>query len=138
MPEFNPDIELGASLAAKWETWLSDFSMFLIASGIADETRQRALLLYQAGSRVCEMFKQIPDTVNAGDYSIAKEKLTSCLNHKRTDDTKCRSFLRLDRIVVRPLTNFTRVLEHCLKPVNSLMWILRSNNSLLQEEFHQK
>ena len=83
MPEFNPDIELGASLAAKWETWLSDFSMFLIASGIADETRQRALLLYQAGSRVCEMFKQIPDTVNAGDYSIAKEKLTSCFEPQK-------------------------------------------------------
>ena len=77
MPEFNPDIELGASLAAKWETWLSDFEIFLITSGITDETCQQASLLYQAGSRVREILTLIPNTGNAGDFSSAKEKLTS-------------------------------------------------------------
>ena len=43
MPAFNRDVELRASLAAKWENWLSDFEMFLIASGITDKSRQRAL-----------------------------------------------------------------------------------------------
>jgi hypothetical protein len=55
--EFNPDSEVGASLATRWITWMEDFEMFLTASGIKDETQKRALLLYQAGSRVREIFR---------------------------------------------------------------------------------
>jgi hypothetical protein len=47
--EFNPDSEVGASLGTRWNLWLEDFEMFLLASGITDTTRQHALLLYQAG-----------------------------------------------------------------------------------------
>ena len=52
VPELNPDAEVGASVAARWTTWLSDFEMFLLASGITGTKRQRALLLYTAGPRV--------------------------------------------------------------------------------------
>jgi hypothetical protein len=34
-------------------------SNFLTASGIEDETQKRALLLYQAGSQVREIFRQL-------------------------------------------------------------------------------
>ena len=52
VPEFNPDSgEVGASLATLWKKWLADFEMFTTAAGITDNTRKRALLLYQAGSR---------------------------------------------------------------------------------------
>ena len=37
--------------------------------------RKRALLLYQAGSRVREIFKQISDTGTDANYDIAKAKL---------------------------------------------------------------
>jgi hypothetical protein len=40
-PEFNPDSEVGASLATRWITWMEDFEMFLTASGIKDETQKR-------------------------------------------------------------------------------------------------
>ena len=50
--EFNPEAEVGASVAMCWTTWLSDFEMFLLASGITDTKRQRALLFYTAGPRV--------------------------------------------------------------------------------------
>ena len=56
MPEFNPDAETGASIETRWTTWLSDFEMLLLASGITDTKRQRALLLYTAGPRVRETF----------------------------------------------------------------------------------
>ena len=49
--------------------------MYLTASGITDPTRKRALLLYQAGPRVREIFKQIPDTGTSADYDTAKDKL---------------------------------------------------------------
>lgn len=74
-PEFNPDSEVGASLATRWITWMEDFEMFLTASGIKDDTQKRALLLYQAGSRVREIFRQLTDTGNADDYKMAKDKL---------------------------------------------------------------
>ena len=75
MPEFCPDAKLGTSLATKWNNWQSDFDMYLTASGITDPTRKRALLLYQAGPRVREIFKQIPDTGTSADYDTSKDKL---------------------------------------------------------------
>ncbi len=51
MPPFNPDEEVGGNQALRWRTWLADFKMFLAASNITNKTRQRALLLYQAGPR---------------------------------------------------------------------------------------
>ena len=52
LPEFLPDAEIGSSLAAKWKLWMEDFEMFILASGITDPKRKRALLLYQAGQHV--------------------------------------------------------------------------------------
>ncbi len=49
--------------------------MFLTASGITDAKRKRALLLYQAGPGVREIFKQLTDTGNDDDYEVAKAKL---------------------------------------------------------------
>ncbi len=43
----------------------------ILASGITDLQRKRALLLYQAGQPV----RQIPDTGNDDDYDVAKTKL---------------------------------------------------------------
>ena len=76
VPQFNPDTEIGASLATRWSTWLDDFEMFLLASGVTDKKQKRALLLYQAGSRVREIFRQLQQTGNDDDYDTAKNKLT--------------------------------------------------------------
>ena len=62
LPEFNPDSEVGESLGARWNIWMEDFEMFILASGITDPKKKRALLLYQAGQGVREIFRQIPDT----------------------------------------------------------------------------
>ena len=59
MPEFSPDADIGASLASRWKTWLTEFEMFLTASGITDTKRKRALLLYQAGATVREIFEYL-------------------------------------------------------------------------------
>jgi hypothetical protein len=51
--------------------------MFILASGITDEKRKRALLLCQAGQRVREIFLQlVPNTGTAADYKTATDKLT--------------------------------------------------------------
>ncbi|CAB4000853.1 Hypothetical predicted protein [Paramuricea clavata] len=75
MPEFRPDAKVGASLATRRNDWQADFEMFIIASGITDAKRKRALLLYQAGPRVREIFKPLADTGNDDNYEVAKTKL---------------------------------------------------------------
>ena len=34
VPEFNLDSEVGESLGARWNIWMQDFEMFILASGI--------------------------------------------------------------------------------------------------------
>ncbi len=75
MPAFHPGAEVGAILATRWRNLIADFDMFINASGITDSKRKRALLLYQAGPRIREIFKQLQDTGNEDDYTLAKEKL---------------------------------------------------------------
>ncbi len=75
MPEFKPEAHVGASLATRWDKWLSDFEMYILASGITDPKRKRALLLYQAGSRVREIFRSLPDTGDDEAYDTAKQRL---------------------------------------------------------------
>ncbi len=75
MPPFNPDEEVEGNQALCWRTWLADFKMFLVAaSNIANKTCQRTSLLYQAGPRVREIFRQFPDP---GEDDDVEELLTA-------------------------------------------------------------
>ena len=71
MPPFNHDTVIGASLATHWKTWLSDLNTFLIASGVTDPKQQCALLIYQAGTRVREVFSQLSDSGEEKDFTKA-------------------------------------------------------------------
>ena len=75
LPPFDPDLDVGASVGPRWRTWLADFETFVIANDITDDKRKRALLLYQAGSRVREIFRQLQDTGEDKDYKKAVDKL---------------------------------------------------------------
>jgi hypothetical protein len=100
VPEFNPrDAELGASVATRWKNWVADFDIFLLASGVTDTKRQRALLLYQAGARVREIFKQLPDTGEDKGYDIAKAKL---LAHFEPQKNKRYEVYRFRKAVQEP------------------------------------
>ena len=76
MPPFDPDADIGVSVGPRWRIWLEDFETFVVANAITDYTRKRALLLYQAGPRVRDIFRQLPATGEAKDYKKAIEKLT--------------------------------------------------------------
>ena len=69
--------DVGASLATLWKKWLADFEMFTVAAGIRDKTQKRALLLYQAGSRVREIVGQLEETGAADAYDTATSKLAA-------------------------------------------------------------
>ena len=50
--------------------------MHVVANGITDTTRQRALLLYMVGGRVREVFDTHSETGEGSDFETAKAKLT--------------------------------------------------------------
>ena len=77
MPPFDPDAEIGVNIAPRWHIWLEDFQMYLVATGITDKKKKRALLLYQAGPKVREIFRQIPENGNDDDFDKAIELLNT-------------------------------------------------------------
>ena len=77
LPPFDPDATVGASLAPRWKTWVSDFTTYLVANAIDDNKRKRALLLYFAGSRVREIFRHLTDTGGDEDFDTALTALTN-------------------------------------------------------------
>ena len=76
LPPFDPDATVGASLAPRWKTWVSDFTTYLVANAIDNNKRKRALLLYLAGSRVREIFRHLTDTGGDEDFDTALTALT--------------------------------------------------------------
>ncbi len=76
VPEFTLDADLGASLATRWRLWLQDFDTFILASGIQAAKQKKALLLYQAGPRIREIFAQLPGTGDENDFELAKQRLS--------------------------------------------------------------
>jgi hypothetical protein len=94
MPPFDPDSDIGANIGPKWKIWMEDFEMYITANGVTDKAKKRALLLYQTGARVREIFRQIPDNGDDKDYDKAVEKLNEYLNHKNIDCTRSTNFAR--------------------------------------------
>ena len=76
MPVFEPKSD-PANTSASWTQWLERFNTYLITANIRDPARLRALLLYQAGPAVYEIFKTLPGTGTNEDYDIVVEKLTT-------------------------------------------------------------
>ena len=74
MPAFEPRSD-PTSTSARWTRWLERFNTYLIAADIKDDDRKRALLLYQAGSEVYEIFKTLEED-EAKDFKSAVKALT--------------------------------------------------------------
>ena len=75
MPRFQPQSD-PTNTRARWTAWLGRFETYLIAAGVTEEERKRALLLYQAGPEVYKIFKTLPDRGDTKAYAKAKDALT--------------------------------------------------------------
>ena len=75
MPPFQPRCD-PTNTSARWTQWLERFTIYLLATNITDDAQKRALLLYQAGAEVHEIFKTLTDTGEAKDYKKAVDALT--------------------------------------------------------------
>ena len=74
MPPFDIHNE-SANVSVRWKLWLERFQTFLVASHIKDDTRKRAMLLYQAGPQITKSFKTLSNTGEDKDYKAALEEL---------------------------------------------------------------
>ena len=71
MPAFGPRSD-PTSTSARWTQWLERFNTYLVAADIKDDGRKRALLLYQAGPEVYEIFKTLEED-EAKDFTVKTE-----------------------------------------------------------------
>ncbi|XP_028411669.1 uncharacterized protein K02A2.6-like [Dendronephthya gigantea] len=76
MPLFEPKAD-PTNTSARWTQWIQRFKTYLVATNVKDTARQRALLLYQAGPEVHEIFKTLPDKGDEKDYEAAVNALTA-------------------------------------------------------------
>ena len=65
-----------ANVGVRWERWLNSFKLYLVASGVRDDARKRALLLHLAGTEVQDIFFTLEDANNGG-YDGAVTKLNA-------------------------------------------------------------
>ena len=63
--------------STRWTQWLERFNTYLVAADIKVETQKRAILLYQAGPEVYEIFKTLPNTAEAKDFKKAVDTLSA-------------------------------------------------------------
>ncbi len=115
VPEFVPDADIGASLATRWRLWLQDFNTFILASGIRDAKRKRALLLYQAGPRIKEIFAQLTDTGEEDDFDLAQQKLSDYFEPQKNKRYEVYRFRETKQGERETLDNFHTRLRNMLK-----------------------
>ena len=127
LPPFDPDLSIRVSVGPQRRTWLADFEMFVIANDITNDKRKRVLLLYQAGSRVREISRQLPDTGEDMDYHRTIGKLNDYFEPQKIGCMRFINFARSNSareehsIIFIPASKFFR------KPVNLLQILLISS-----------
>ena len=108
-----------ATLEQRWNIWKAEFELFCSASGVADPTQQRALLLHLVGIGVREIFKTIPTTTTAEakDYKKAMDALTAHFKLKKSIPMARQAFLTETPNPGERVHNFATRLqtlaEHC-------------------------
>ena len=72
------------SLGYKWKSWTGEFDNLMVALGVTNAPRKKALLLYYAGHDVHELYKTLfTDGDAADDYATAVKRLTEYFEPKK-------------------------------------------------------
>ena len=70
-----------SSLGQRWNRWISQFELYVLASGVSDDAQKRALLLHMSGPDVQDIFNTLSDST--GTYDSAKKALTDYFEPKK-------------------------------------------------------
>ena len=107
MPLFEPKAD-PTNTSARWTQWIQRFNTYLVASNVKDTARKRALLLYQAGPEVHEIFKTLPDTGDEKNYTkLLSMPSLHILNERKIESIKHICLDKHLNKIMKPSTNFT-------------------------------
>ena len=110
---------------------LSGLSVLTRTSNIKDTGRERALLLYQAGPEVHEIFKSLPDTGDEKDYDSAVKALTTSFEpdkNKIYQTYKFHQAKQQDNETIDEFhTRLRRLAKHCNFPDVDFEIIMQKN-----------
>ena len=106
MPLFEPKAD-PTNTSARWTQWIQRFNTYLVTSNLKDTARKRALLLYQGGPEVHEIFKTFPDTGDEKNYEAAVNALTAYFEPEKIESIKHICLDKHLNKIMKPSTNFT-------------------------------
>ncbi|XP_065066522.1 uncharacterized protein LOC135692352 [Rhopilema esculentum] len=113
-----------SNLAARWKTWIKRFQTFLKAANVSNKTQQRALLLYQAGPEVQDIFETLADTGRDDDMDAAIKSLTEYFAPAQNTDFEIFRFRQAKQQPQETLETFhtrlRKLAQTCLFPTDSM------------------
>jgi len=101
------------SLAQRWKTWKARFEIFVVASGIQNNTQKRALLLHMAGEGVQEIFKTFSAEQRGGqdDFNKAVECLDGYYSVRKNVPKERQNFMACQPNQGETINNFATRLK---------------------------
>ena len=67
VPPFQFNIADISCMATEWLSWKASFEIFVVASGVTNDTQKCALLLHMGGGQLQKLFHTLPDTGDETD-----------------------------------------------------------------------
>ena len=68
------EIEPVDTASTRWERWVRRFDNFVVAKGITNDTRIKAMMLHHAGETVFELSESV-GVLDTDTYAVAREKI---------------------------------------------------------------
>ena len=79
------EIEPVDTASTRWERWVRRFDNFVVAKGITNDTRIKAMMLHHAGETVFELSESV-GVLDTDTYAVAREKLTAYFSPRRNTE----------------------------------------------------
>ena len=79
------EIEPVDTASTRWERWVRRFDNFVVAKGINNDTRIKAMMLHHAGETVFELSESV-GVLDTDTYAVAREKLTAYFTPRRNTE----------------------------------------------------
>lgn len=96
-----------ANVGVRWQRWLNSFKLYLVALGIRDDARKRALLLHLAGAKVQGYFFTLDETANDSGYDGAVNKLNAYFTPQKNISYERHVFRQAEQTQGESIDNFS-------------------------------
>ena len=117
VPPFEYNTTDISGLATKWLSWKASFEIFVVASGVTNDTQMRALLLHMGGGQLQKLFHTLPDTGDETNYAECVQALNKYFEIRKNVPKERQNFLSVSPEGGETINNFIirlkKTVEHC-------------------------